>query len=190
VLAASPDKLTFQSPELWVYMLGLSTLLGIALRRVLAKQAPLNDELYSKTVAIEYVQSGVAWVRADGTIKTINQSFSTTLGFLPRELLGRCWYDLFAQQDRDRLKAAHDQVLLLGTNTIKAHGLRADGTYAMLEVLLVAVHDHKMRFVGHHCLVSDRTREQVLEDQLRELNQSLVGTNKPTNLPERVRQAR
>jgi hypothetical protein len=32
--------------------------------------------------------------------------------------------------------------------------------------LLVAVHDHKMRFVGHHCLIADRTRERLLEEQL------------------------
>ena len=62
MLASSSEKLTFQSPEIWVYLLGLSVLLGIALRRVSAKQQPLSDELFSKSVAIEYVQSGVAWV--------------------------------------------------------------------------------------------------------------------------------
>ena len=60
--------MTFRSPELWFYLLGLSVLLVIALRRVLARQAPLSDELYSKTVAIEHVQSGVAWIRADGSM--------------------------------------------------------------------------------------------------------------------------
>ena len=49
---------------------------------------------------------------------------------------------------------------------------RADGTYAGLEVLLVAQHDHKSRFIGHHCLVADRTRERLLEEQLRELTQN------------------
>jgi PAS domain S-box-containing protein len=172
VFASSPDKLTFRSPELWVYLLGLSVLLGIALRRVLARQTPLNDELYSKSVAIEYVQSGVAWVRADGTIKTINQSFAATLGYpLQRELIGRSWFDLFAPEDHPRLQEAHSQMLLVGKTTLDAHGIRPDGTYAALDVLLVAVHDHKMRFVGHHCLVADRTRERILEEQLAEIRQ-------------------
>jgi PAS domain S-box-containing protein len=190
VLASSPDKLTFQSPELWVYLLGLSILLGIALRRVLAKQKPLNDELYSKSVAIEYVQSGVAWVRADGTIKTINQSFASTLGFIPRELIGRDWFDVFAQQDRDRLKEGHTQMLLLGTTTLKARGMRSDGTYAALEVLLVAVHDHKMRFVGHHCLVADRSREELLEGQLLDLNKSLVDSGEKKRVSQPARKGR
>ncbi len=43
-----------------------------------------------------------------------------------------------------------------------------------LDLLLVAVHDHKMRFVGHHCLVADRRKERALEAQLRELRRSLV----------------
>lgn len=164
--AADSQKITFRSPELWFYLLGLSVLLVIALRRVLARQAPLSDELYSKTVAIEHVQSGVAWIRADGTVKTINASFASTLGALQRELLGKEWYELFAQQDRPRLQEAFSQMLLLGKCTLEAMGKRMDGTYAGLEILLVAVHDHKMRFVGLHCLIADRTRERLLEEQL------------------------
>jgi len=39
-------------------------------------------------------------------------------------------------------------------------------------VLLVAVHDHKMRYVGHHCLVEDCTQERLLADQVRELTRN------------------
>jgi hypothetical protein len=30
----------------------------------------------------------------------------------------------------------------------------------------VAVHDHRMRFAGHHCLIEDRTRLHELERQV------------------------
>jgi len=174
VIVQHADKLTFHSPELWVYMLGLSTLLVIALRRVMARQNPLKDEVYMKNVAIEYVQSGVAWVRADGTVGSINQSMATTLSAAPRELLGKDWYDLFAQQDGPKLKEAFSQMLLLGKTTIEVHGRRMDGSYAGLELLMVAIHDHKMRFIGHHCLVVDRTREKVLEGQLGEVTKKMT----------------
>jgi len=173
VILAGPNKLTFHSPELWVYLLGLSVLLYIALRRVMAQQTPLKDEVYMKNVAIEFVQSGVAWVRADGTVRSVNQSLATTLSAAPRELVGREWYELFAQQDREKLKEAFSQMLLLGKATIEVHGRRMDGTYAGLELMMVAIHDHKMRFVGHHCLVVDRTCEKVLEAQIAELTKSL-----------------
>jgi PAS domain S-box-containing protein len=163
------DKLTLRSPELWVYMLGLSTLLSIALRRVKAQQAPLQDEVYMKNVAIEYVQSGVAWIWADGSVGSANQAMATALRAAPRELVGKDWYELFSSQDRERLKETYSQMLLLGKATIDVLGRRMDGTFAGLELLMVAIHDHKMRFVGHHCLVADRSREKALQQQIEEL---------------------
>jgi len=156
----------------WLYLLGLVTVLTIALRRVLRRQRPLDDELYSKQVAIDHVQSGVAWVRADGTIGSANPALATTLNVAAADLLGRVWVEVFPEAERERLREAYSQMLLLGMASLQAYGRRADGTFAWLDVLLVAVHDHKMRFVGHHCLVADRTRERVLEDQLRELTES------------------
>jgi hypothetical protein len=60
-------------------------------------------------------------------------------------------------------------MLLSGKTQFDTYGQRADGTYAWLSVLLVAVHDHKMRFVGHHCLVLDSTHAKILEDRVKEL---------------------
>jgi PAS domain S-box-containing protein len=173
ILSSSPSKLTFQSPELWVYLLGLSVLLMIALRRVKSQQDPLKDEVYTRTVAIEHIQSGVAWIRADGKIRSINASFALALGREPKKLTGLDWYELFAPQDRDNIKEAYSQMLLLGRATLEAQGRRADGGQSGLEVLMVAIHDHKMRFVGHHCLVVDRTREKMLEAQVAELTKTL-----------------
>jgi hypothetical protein len=59
-------------------------------------------------------------------------------------------------------------MLLLGKTNVEAFGKRSDGTYVGLDVRLVAVHDHKMRFVGHHCMVADHTKERLLENQIRE----------------------
>jgi PAS domain S-box-containing protein len=161
--------LNFNGPQLWLYLLALVTFLTIVLRRVLRRQIPLSDELHLKQVAIEHVHSGVAWVRQDGAIGSINASFAATLNAVPRELLGRDWYEIFSQQDRARMQEAYSQMLLLGKANLEVHAKRADGTYAGLEVLLVAQHDHKSRLIGHHCLVADRTRERLLEEQLREL---------------------
>jgi len=173
LLISSSSKLTFQSPELWVYLLGLTVLLVIALRRVVAQQNPLKDEVYTRTVAIEHIQSGVAWIRADGKIRSINASFAIALGAEPKKLIGRDWYELFGQQDCDRVHEAYSQMLLLGRATLDARGRRMDGGQSGLEVLMVAIHDHKMRFMGHHCLVVDRTREKMLEAAVDELTKRL-----------------
>ena len=173
LLISGSSKLTFQSPELWVYLLGLSVLLVIALRRVVAQQNPLKDEVYTTTVAFEHVQSGVAWIRANGQIRSINASFASALGAEQKKLIGLDWFELFARQDRERIQEAYSEMLLNGRATLEADGRRRDGRHSSLEVLLVAIHDHKMRFVGHHCLVVDRTRERMLEARVKELTKSL-----------------
>ena len=154
---------------LWLYLLGAVTVLCIALRRVIHRQIPLSDEVYSTKVAFDQLQSGVAWVRDDGTLGTVNASLAGTLSADPKSLLGRDWLQIFVALDRDRAKESYTRMLLLGKTEFSAYGQRLDGTHAWLNVLLVAVHDHKMRFVGHHCLVLDATQARILEDRVKEL---------------------
>ena len=151
---------------LWLYLLGAVTVLTIALRRVLRRQKPLDDELYSKNVAIEYVQSGVAWIRGDGTFGGVNASFAQTLHSTPEELAGREWYKMFPAEEHSRVHDAYSQMLLSGVHSFEGPAQRIDGERVWLNVKLVAAHDHKMRLVGHHCLVEDKTRERELEERL------------------------
>ncbi len=154
---------------LWLYLLGIATFLTIALRRVLRRQKPLDDELYSKTVAVEHVQSGVAWVRADGTFGSVNQSFARTFKLPPSQLAGQEWYKIFPRALHDQVREHYSQMLLMGAVSFDAPGERADGSKLWLNVRLVAVHDHHMRFVGHHCLIEDQTRVHELEQRLAEV---------------------
>lgn len=159
---------------LWLYLLGTATVLAIALRRVVQRQAPLTDELYSTKVALDRLQSGVAWVRADGTLGMVNSSLAATLNTDPKSLTGCGWLEIFALDERERARESATRMLLLGMTEFNAYGQRADGTYAWLNVLLVAVHDHKMRFVGHHCLILDSTRTRILEDRVKELEMDAI----------------
>lgn len=104
---------------------------------------------------------------------TVNSSLAATLNADPKGLIGRAWLEIFAKQDWERVRESYSQMLLLGVTEFDAHGQRADGTYAWLNVMLVAVHDHKMRFVGHHCLVLDSTRTKLLEERLEEKEERL-----------------
>jgi PAS domain-containing protein len=132
----------------WLYLLGIVTFLIIVLRRVLRRQKPLSDELYAKKVAIDHVHSGVAWVPEDGKLGWMNPALPEALQIGPKDLIGHDWYDLFADDERERIRESYRQMLLMGK---------------------VAVHDHRMRFVGHHCLIENRTREHLLEQRLHEV---------------------
>jgi len=151
---------------LWLYLLGVVTFLIIVLRRVLHRLTPLNDELYSKAVAIDHVFTGVAWVGKDGKLGAVNAALARALEAEPGDLIRHDWYDIFAPDEHAQVREAYRQMLLAGKASFEARGLRSSGTLACFEVLLVAVHDHKMRFVGHHCMVQDRTYERELEERL------------------------
>jgi PAS domain S-box-containing protein len=157
----------------WLYLLAAVTVLTIALRRVLRRQKPLDDQLYSSKVAIDHVHSGVAWVRADGTIGSMNPALAGSLGIERGSLDGKDWLLIFPERERDNVRGAHSQMLLLGIASMDLYVERPDGEQAWLSVALVAVHDYKARFAGHHCLTVDRSREKELEQQVRELSAAL-----------------
>jgi PAS domain S-box-containing protein len=152
--------------KIWLILLGVVTVLVIALRRVKRRQTPLDDELYSKRIAVDYVQSGVAWVRADGTFGSVNQSFAQVFDKEPRDFAGQEWYKVFSPKEHARIRESYSQMILLGMVTFEAPGIRADGSAAWLNVRLVAVHDSHTRLVGHHCLIEDKSHEHDLEEQV------------------------
>jgi len=151
--------------------------LVIALRRVLHRQKPLNDEIYSKQVAIDHVHSGVAWVRADGAIGSVNPALAKTIGVAQKDLLGRSWDTFFPSVERPKLEEAHRQALLMGKASLETQAQRSDGALALVNLLLVTIHDHRSRLVGHYCLIEDRRREMELEEQIQKL-----GSGVPTGL--------
>lgn len=180
----------------WLYLLGLVTVLAIALRRVKRRQAPLDNELYAKKVAVEHVQSGIAWVRVDGRIGSANQSFAKAFRYHAEQLTDQLWLSLLAENDRERARQAYSQMLLAGIDSFDCQGLRADGGTAWLNVRLVAGHDQNMQFAGHHCLIEDRTREHELEQRILQLEQAIAeetATRESTareSLPEVARRLR
>src|SRR6202030_3516806 len=137
----------------WLYLLGLSVFLIIALRRVRRRQEPLSEELYSKKVAVEYVQSGVAFVNAEGKLGFTNSAFAKALGTEPETFAGRDWLEIFAPHEHKRVQESYSKMLLVGRASFDAVGLRFDGSEAWFNVLLVAVHDSKARLMGHHCMI-------------------------------------
>lgn len=151
---------------LWLYLLGITTLLAIAVRRLWRRQKPLSDEVYFKTIAIEHVHDGVAWVGTNGRIQYANPSLGRMLDAATDRLLERSWFDMFTPQERWRVEQAYSQMLLAGLTSFETDMIDATGTIFRREILLVAGHDHKTRLAGHHCIVRDRVIELKPEERL------------------------
>ena len=108
----------------WLYLLAVVTVLSIAYRRVLLRQKPLDDELFSRSVAFEHVHSGIAWVKCggpknDALVSSMNVALAATLLLDLPKTRGMSWFDLFDPRDRPRLEAAYSQMLLAGKATIR-----------------------------------------------------------------------
>src|SRR5262245_6637191 len=111
----------------WLYLLATVTLLTIALRRVVLRQKPLDDEVFSRAVAFEHVHSGIAWIKNDGMVMSMNASLASTLQLDPKEARGMNWYDLFAKSERARLESGYSQMLLAGKAQLDVHGRNMTG---------------------------------------------------------------
>ena len=111
-----------------------SYVLVIALRRVMHRQIPLNDEIYSKQVAIDHVHSCVAWVRSDGLIGSVNPALAKTVRMLPRELVGQHWEILFPENGVGHATRSLPAGVTDGKTTLVTQAQRPDGTLAQVQV--------------------------------------------------------
>ncbi|HTS76443.1 MAG TPA: PAS domain-containing protein [Bryobacteraceae bacterium] len=151
---------------LWLLMLGIVVFLVIVVRRLLQRQNPLMDELFSRRIAIELVHDGVAWITLEGKLDYANPALARMLDATAEELMGRNWVEMLAEKDRARAENAYRQMLLSGTASFDASVGNSRSGAARRNVLLVSVHDHKTRLRGHHFIVSDRVLEAEPEARL------------------------
>lgn len=154
---------------LWLYLLATVNVLVIALRRVLRRLQPLSNELYSSKVAIEHVHSGVALVHSDGKVGFVNQSLCNSLALKAEEVVGHDWLLMFPQGERAGIREAYTQMLLVGISSLATEIELGDGSRTSVNTQLVLIHDHKMRVLGHHCMIEDASRERQLEQRVQEL---------------------
>jgi hypothetical protein len=80
---------------------------------------------------------------------------------------------MFPRQERARVKEAYTSMILSGIATLETLIERGDGSQRPVNLRLVAVHDHKMRLVGHHCMIQDESRARSLEEQVQDLSEAL-----------------
>jgi len=145
---------------LWLYLLGIVTVLSIVVRRLWRRQKPLDEAVFSHRVAIDNVSSGVAWIPKNGLLHTVNPALVSMLCTTQDELKDRDWMDIFASDEKAHVEEKFSQMLLAGRSSLEALTRDSYGREIPRNVVLVAVHDHKMRFMGHHCIV-----ERIFEDE-------------------------
>jgi PAS domain S-box-containing protein len=134
----------------------------------------MDDAVYSSRVAVDHVHSGVAWIGADGKIGSVNQSLADSIRLKPSDLVDRDWYSMFSPTERGHVKEAYTQMILAGIASIETAILRADNSSSPVKLRIVAVHNRRMRLVGHHCMIHDQAQQSELERRISELSEALA----------------
>jgi PAS domain S-box-containing protein len=142
----------------------------------LAETALRESEERFRQVA-ESVSDFIWEVDADGLYRYTSPAVETILGYTPGELVGRKhFYDLFADEDRDELKAAAfkvfaDRALLRGFGN---RNIAKDGRTVFLQTSGAPLFDAAGDFLGYRGADSDITDRWLAEEGLRNLSRRLI----------------
>jgi PAS domain S-box-containing protein len=110
-------------------------------------------------------------------VSFINPALAKTVGLLPREIIERSWMNFFPMGERRRVEEAYSQALLMGKINLQTLAHRSNGTLARVNILIVTVHNHNARLVGHYCMMDDRSREMELEEQIQRLSAGIISSS-------------
>jgi PAS domain S-box-containing protein len=166
----------------WLYLLGIVTVLTIVVRRLLRRQQPLIDELYSQRIAIDQMSSGVAWIPANGSVHSVNRALAQMLGAPAEQLAGRNWLQMFAESERPRVEQVYSETLIAARASFNTLTIDVNGVETPREVRMAAVYDHKMRLMGHHCIidsVADQGPEASRQKVARRIRANIDSTRSP-----------
>ncbi len=153
--------------------------LTIVVRRLLRRQQPLIDELYAKRIAIDQMSSGVAWIPSNGSVHSVNRALARMLGATAEQLAGRNWLQMFAESERPRAQQVYTETLLAARGSFHTLTIDVNGVETPREVRMAAAYDHKMRLMGHHCIIEPEGPEASRQKALRSIRANLKAARSP-----------
>ena len=140
----------------------VGTLLDITDR----KQAEADRRQIS--AALSNAVEGISQLDRQGHYIHVNQSYASTVGYLPAEMIGMTWWQTVHPDDLAALNAAYQQMLAAGKAEVEARGIRKDGSIFYKQLVMVAVHDEQKQWVGHYCFMKDISDRKRAEEALRQ----------------------
>lgn len=120
-------------------------------------------DLLELSLALSNALEGIAQIDNQGEFLTTNRAFANQLGYAGDDLIGVHWQNIVVPSSLDKLRAADERLKEAGKASFDAQGLRKDGTTFHAEVTVVAIHDDKGQFVGHHCFMKDISERKEAE---------------------------
>ncbi|NKB35487.1 MAG: PAS domain S-box protein [Pseudomonadales bacterium] len=118
-------------------------------------------------IAIDNSMTGISWVDAFGIFRQVRSSYSSMLGYEPRELEGQSWSVTLPPDAIPKGEQAYLKMLEEGRVVHESPALRKDGSIFHKHILLVKTTDNDGNHSGHYCFMRDITDRITAESAQR-----------------------
>ncbi|WP_404786803.1 PAS domain S-box protein [Altericista sp. CCNU0014] len=140
----------------------------IAIQRDISDRKQREVDLQQITAALSHAVEGISRLDLQGQYRMVNQSYASTVGYQPEEMIGMEWPRTVHPDDLGKLMAAYEKMLSTGKVEVEAKGIRKDGSLFHKQVVMVATYDKQQQLTGHYCFmkdISERVRHEIMRKQ-------------------------
>jgi PAS domain S-box-containing protein len=127
-----------------------------------------EEELHILSTALESAVEGISRLDTQGHYIAVNTAYAALVGYQPEEMIGLAWQETVHPEDRTKMVAAYQQMLLNGKVEVEARGIRKDGSTFYKQLVMVTAYDKQQQFAGHYCFAKDITERKQAEQIIRE----------------------
>lgn len=134
----------------------------------ISKRKRAEEELSNLSKALESAVEGISQLDTLGRYTKVNPAYASMLGYLPEELMGMECKLTVHPEDREKMWAAYQQMLVDDKVEAEVRGVRKDGSVFDQQVVMIKAYDQKQQFVGCYRFmkdISDRREIDRLKDE-------------------------
>jgi PAS domain S-box-containing protein len=127
-----------------------------------------EEELHILSTALESAVEGISRLDTQGHYLAVNTAYAALVGYQPEEMIGMTWQETVHPEDRTKMVAAYQQMLLNGKVEVETRGIRKDRSSFYKQLVMVTAYDKQQQFAGHYCFAKDITERKQTEQIIRE----------------------
>ncbi len=127
-----------------------------------------EKELRNLSVAMESAVEGISLLDKQVRYKMVNPAYASMLGYQPEEMIGMECILTIHPDDRQKMEAVSEQMLVNDKVEVEVRALRKDGTVFDQQAVVIKAYDQNQKFIGWYRFmkdISDRREVERLKDE-------------------------
>ena len=125
-----------------------------------------QGEIAAMNRILEHAVEGISLLDDTGSFIRVNTAFATLFGYMPEQLAGMRWEQLFEAADQKAYKAAQQQMRARGKAELEAQGVHQNGVPVFMQAVLVPTSAESEPAGGYYCFVKDISERKAFEAKI------------------------